>query len=304
LGSVNNGKISGGILMLRLANIVTILLTLLISAAPAQERRDRGAIFELVLFGEREVDLQLESDTIDISFDAAWYRDRSFRALQFYAARNDIEMRYLTITYINGFSEDVRVDRTITRNGQIQVDLEGGRSFIRRIEMYYRARPGSGRQALIRVYGEPARVAGPGPGDSQNPPAPNEWVRLGCGEAKFFNYNRPVQFTVRQPGRYHTIRITILGPRGQSTSGLFARGLSVEVFRASVIFINGVSEDIIDRPRTLDVNRSVEERLKALEHFVNQIEFRARTILNDGLPPAGSDIPLGRVCASGLPLQR
>lgn len=278
--------------MLRLANIVTIMLTLLISAAHAQENRDRGNVFELVLFGERVVDLRRDHDTIDVSYAEEYYRGRSFRALQFYAARNDIEMNRLRISYINGYSEEVPVNRTIPRNGQLQVDLDGGRSYIRRIEMFYRARPESGGQARIRVYGEPARVAGPG--GPQNPPDPNDWVRLGCRDAKFFGFNPPVQFTVRQPGLYQTIRISI---RGQ-------RGLSVEVFRVSVIYRNEVSEDIITRPRTFDVNQSVEVRLKAFEHFVNQIEFRAHTILKDGLPSSGSDIPLGRVCASGLPRQR
>ena len=177
--------------MLRLANIVTILLTLLISAAHAQQDRDRIAVFELVLLGEREVDLRRESDTIDVGYAAEWYTGRSFRALQFYAVRNDIEMNRLRITYFNGFSEDVRVDRTIPRNGQIQVDLEGGRSYIRRIEMFYRARPERGGQALIRVYGEPARVAGPGPEDPQYPPDPNSLGAIGLRRRQILRLQSP-----------------------------------------------------------------------------------------------------------------
>jgi hypothetical protein len=274
--------------MLRLVNIVTVLLTLLVSDAFAQgsrERRDRDAVFELVLLGEREVDLRRERDTLDVSYAEEWYRERSFRALQFYAGRNDIEMYSLRITYINGFSEEFQVNRTISRNGQIQVDLDGGRSYIRRIEMSYRAQPEGGRQALIRVYGEPGRVAGPG----TPPPDADSWVRLGCRDAKVFSFDSREQIIVDR--RLDAVRIRVIR-------------VPVEIRSLRVVYANGASEDVISRPRTFQVGQTQELRLKAWEDLIDRIEFNAHTLLEGGLPAAGARPQLGSVCASGQPARR
>jgi hypothetical protein len=273
--------------MLRIANVVAVLLTLLISDAFAQgarDRRDRDAVFELVLFGEREVDLRRERDTLEVSYAEEWYRERSFRALQFYAGRNDIEMYSLRITYINGFSEEFQVNRTIPRNGQIQVDLGEGRSYIRRIEMSYRAQPEGGRQALIRVYGEPARFAGPGT------PLPDaDWVRLGCRDAKVFSFDSREQIIVDR--RLESVRIRVIRA-------------PVEIRSLRVVYANGASEDVIPRPRTFQVGQTQELRLRAWEDIVDRIEFNAHTLLEGGLSGAGARPQLGSVCASGQPGRR
>jgi hypothetical protein len=58
---------------------------------------------------------------------------------------------------MNGVIEDLRADQRIPAGGSAEVDLRGARSFIRRIELTYRARPGFGGRALVKVYGEPSR---------------------------------------------------------------------------------------------------------------------------------------------------
>jgi hypothetical protein len=57
---------------------------------------------------------------------------------------------------LNGQSEDYPVDRLIRAGSELPVDLRARRSYLREIEMVYRARPGFRGQAVISVYGEPS----------------------------------------------------------------------------------------------------------------------------------------------------
>jgi hypothetical protein len=66
-------------------------------------------------------------------------------------------MMAIRLVYLNGHTEDLRVDRRIRAGGDMRVELRGDRSYLRQIEMTYRSRPNFEGQATIQVFGEPAR---------------------------------------------------------------------------------------------------------------------------------------------------
>jgi hypothetical protein len=92
------------------------------------------------------------------------------------------------LIYLNGYSEDFRIDRLIPRGAQLPLGLGGERSYLKQIEMTYRSRPDFGGQAVIRVFGEPTRRAegpsGPAPGRG------DKWAQIGCQEVSLFGRDR------------------------------------------------------------------------------------------------------------------
>ena len=109
-----------------------------------------------VLLGQERVSFQNERDSIRIGHGEEWYRTRGFDRLHFLSAEGAIQLNEIRITYINGFSELVRVDRTIEQGSSLTVELPGRRSYLREIEMNYRARLRGGGRGLIQVFGEQA----------------------------------------------------------------------------------------------------------------------------------------------------
>jgi hypothetical protein len=109
------------------------------------------------LLGEQTVGFTAERDIITIGQNEEWFRDRRFRSLHLIALRNDIYMRSMRIVYINGFTEDLEINRLVAAGTDTEIPLKGERSFIRQIEMVYRARPNFRGQAVMKVYGEPLR---------------------------------------------------------------------------------------------------------------------------------------------------
>jgi hypothetical protein len=109
-----------------------------------------------VLLGEQRVGFRVDRDTIDIGQSEDWFRNRAFRSLRFHADDNDVHMMAIRLVYLNGHIEDLRVNRQIRAGGDLRVDLRGDRSYIRQIEMTYRARPNFEGQAVVKVYGESA----------------------------------------------------------------------------------------------------------------------------------------------------
>ena len=159
--------------MPRLASTIAFLLTLMFSAAHAQNR-------EWVLLGQQTVGFRVDRDVINIGQPEEWFRSRSFRALHFMAERNDVYMMSVRLVYLNGYAEDFRIDRLIRQGSEMPIDLRGERSFLRQIEMIYRSRPDFRGEAVIRVFGEPFRRFGGPPG----PPLPGrgEIGRASCRE--------------------------------------------------------------------------------------------------------------------------
>ena len=140
--------------MLRL--FMSAAIALLVLALPAHAQRDRSDR-DWDLLGEKTVGFRVDRDTINIGQSEEWFRNRSYRALHFQADRSDVFMIGLRLVYLNGQTEELRVGRPIRAGGRLAVDLRGERSYLQQIEMTYRSRPNFAGQAVIKVYGEPAR---------------------------------------------------------------------------------------------------------------------------------------------------
>ena len=151
--------------MFRLLTTTAFAVLVLLSPAQAQREKDRGpdrsdaaeAKRGEVLLGEKRVGFRVDRDTINIGQSEDWFRDRSFRALRFRADGNDVHMLAIKLVYLNGHVEDLRVDRRIRSGGDLNVTLRGDRSYLKQIEMTYRSRPNFEGQAVVKVFGEPAR---------------------------------------------------------------------------------------------------------------------------------------------------
>lgn len=111
----------------------------------------------LITLGEKMIGFGVDRDVIEIGRSEDWYRDRGFRALHIEAERNDVHLLSVRAVYYNGYVEDLPADRLIRAGSSYEIDLRGNRSYLRRVELIYRARPGFGGRALVRVLGEPAR---------------------------------------------------------------------------------------------------------------------------------------------------
>ena len=128
-----------------------------VSGETAGRRHDDGPgrFREPVLLGEKSVGFGVDRDVIEIGRDEGWYRERTFRELKFEATGNDVHLMGVRLVYLNGASEDLRIDQRIPVGSQLAVSLRGDRSYIRAIEMTYRARRGFNGRANVRVWGIP-----------------------------------------------------------------------------------------------------------------------------------------------------
>lgn len=121
---------------------------------PSDPYADRG----WQLLGEQTVGPMVDRDVINIGQSEEWFRNRAYRALHFVSERSDVHVMKLQINFLNGYGEEYSVDRLIEAGRELTVDLPGGRSYLRSIELIYRA-VGGGRRgpAVVKVYGEPVR---------------------------------------------------------------------------------------------------------------------------------------------------
>jgi hypothetical protein len=105
-----------------------------------------------VTLGERDVDLTLEKDRIDVR------RARGrFQGIRLYAERNAIEISKVQITYSNGqvHNEERRIN-LLPGERTRPIDLRSEERFIDHIDLFYRTNPnatGNRRHAVIRVVG-------------------------------------------------------------------------------------------------------------------------------------------------------
>ncbi len=107
-----------------------------------------------MLLGENTVRFRGQREVLRLSNDEQWYRTRRFEKLHFRVSDGDVDMREIRIDYFNGYTETIRVARNLRRGSDLTVDLPGERSYLRQIEMTYRARPGSWQRPTLKVYGE------------------------------------------------------------------------------------------------------------------------------------------------------
>jgi hypothetical protein len=234
-----------------------------------------------VPLGERLVEFRTDRDVINIGQSEDWYRNRSFRALHFIAERNDVFMIGVRIVYLNGFGEDFRVDRMIPQGGELAVDLRGDRSFLRQIEMTYRSRPDFRGQALVKVFGEPGRRFGGGPGGGDN------WVELGCQQVNLFGQDRDTITVGRREGRFKAIRLS-------------ARDADVEMLDLKVIYANGDPDDIPVRNFIRAGERTRSLGLQGSERSIDRIEMTYRSAINPVNIIAQQRLSMATVCVEGL----
>lgn len=150
---------------MRLNWLAAVALAALTAVTPAQAQRGPGGGGDnWEMLGRQTVGFGNDRDSIQISQNEGWFRDKSFRTLRFVAEGNDVSLIALRLVYLNGHAEDLRVDRMIRRGQDLRVDLPGERSFLRQIDMQYKGNVGLSigaggirlQQATVSVYGERA----------------------------------------------------------------------------------------------------------------------------------------------------
>jgi len=259
----------------------------LVTDALAQRRdRDddrRGSRADWVLLGEQTVGFRVDRDAVNIGHGEDWYRERAFRRLHLVAERNDIYLLGIRLVYFNGFSEDFPVDRLI-REGQDQmIELRGDRKFLRRIEMTYRSRPNFEGRAVMKVYGEPSRRFGPGPGPlppiGTGPGEGRDWTELGCKQVSLFGADRDIVRVGRREGRFKAIRLHV-------------RGADVEMLDLRVVYANGEPDELRVRNIIRQGERTRPLDLRGWERSIDRVEMLYRTIPNFK--------GLATVCVEGL----
>ncbi|MEZ5851105.1 MAG: hypothetical protein R3D68_10715 [Hyphomicrobiaceae bacterium] len=116
-----------------------------------------GGRADWVPLGKQSVGFGVDRDVIRVGQSEDFYRNRGFDKLHFVAENNEVFMRSIRVVYMNGYTEDYNVERMIPAGRDLAVDLRGRRSYIREIEMTYRARRGFNGRAVVSVFGEPPR---------------------------------------------------------------------------------------------------------------------------------------------------
>jgi hypothetical protein len=256
-----------------------------VNAQPRGRGDVRGGIDrDWVLLGQKLVSFRVDRDVINIGQSEDWYRSRAFGSLHFVAERNDIHLLSVRVVYFNGYGETLDTDRLIPRGGQLVLDLRGERSYLRQIEMTYRSRPNFRGEALIKVYGEPARRGPPGP-----PPVAGgrDWVELGCQQVALLGKDRDTIPVGRREGRFKAIRLLV-------------RGADVEIRDLKVIYANGQPDDLLVRSTIREGERTRPLDLKGWERAIQQINMTYRTKLNPLRMIAKQRITTATVCVEGL----
>lgn len=248
--------------------------------------RDRRGGDDWVLLGEQRVGFRVDRDIIRIGQSEDWYRSRAFRTLHFKAQGNDVHMMAIRLVYMNGFGEDFRVDRLIRQGDDLPIDLRGERSFIRQIEMVYRARPDFGGQAVIQVFGELGR-RGPPPGPPPMASSGRDWVELGCQEVTLFGKDRDTIRVGRREGRFKSIRLHV-------------RGADVEMLDLRVIYSNGEPDDLRVRHMLRQGEFTRPMDLRGWERSIDRVEMTYRTAVNPIDIVTKQRIRSARVCVEGL----
>ena len=104
-----------------------------------------------VFLGQATAGFRAERDTIHVGRQAGF-----FRGIRFNVTGNDILMRTITITFVNGQSQMINVNhRFLPNSGSRYIDLPGNRRMIRSVSFVYKSL-GSARHernAVVKLYG-------------------------------------------------------------------------------------------------------------------------------------------------------
>src|SRR5262245_32780321 len=182
--------------MLRQISLIAIFLALLTAPSNAQRNSD------WILLGEQSVGFRVHHDTIKIGQPEDWFTNRAFRSLFIVAERTEAHIMGIRIVYLNGYTEDLRTNEFIRRGEQLEVNLDGDRSYLKQIELIYRVRPDFNGDAAIKVFAEPSRRFGGNQGRG-------DWQELGCQQVAAFGRDRDTLRVGRQEGRFKAIRLLV-----------------------------------------------------------------------------------------------
>lgn len=214
--------------MFRLLTAGFVALLFLLQPAAAQRVSDRG--WELL--GEKTVGFEVDRDVITVGQSEEWFAKRSYRSLRFAVQRNDVYLIEIRLVYLNGYAENLQVNRPIRAGSQLAVTLPGERSYLRQIEMTYRARPSFRGQAIVKVYGEASSRG-----------IPEQRESVGGGSEIFLGEQR-VGFLVDRD----TINVgqTEDWFRNRSFGALrfHADGNDVYLIGLRLVYLNGYTEDL------------------------------------------------------------
>lgn len=239
---------------------------------------------EWVLLGQQEVGFRVDRDVINIGHGADWYRDRAFRALHFVGHGNDVFLISLRLVYLNGFAEEFRVGQLIRPGQDLPIALRGERSFLRQVEMVYRARPNYQGRATVAVYGEPARRPLPPP---PPPGRPVGWVELSCQSVALIGKDRDSFKIGRQEGRFKSLRLHV-------------RGADVEVLDVTVVYANGEPDHLPVRLRIREGDRSPPYNLRGFERAIDRVDMTYKSAFNPVDIVAKQRFGQANVCIEGL----
>lgn len=263
-----------------MSGIFRLTITALLAAMMALPASAQRARSDWVLLGEQEVGFRVDRDVIRISREGV-----RFSQLRIEAERNEVYLISVGLVYQNGFREEFRVDNNVKPGNAPVINLRGDRSYLKQIELVYRARPDFRGRAIVRVYGE---LAGSGRDDRVA-----ERDRRGFAEIESQRISRrdrsPVVFDVgRRDGRFASLRF-------QAKDG------EIRIEDVRITFGNGQTQSVSvgDRIGEDEFSRPID--LEGDRRFIRSVRVEAR-------PARGNRdarlVLLGRADESREPVRR
>jgi hypothetical protein len=245
---------------------IIIALTMLVAAVlPAQAQRG-GNNWELL--GEARVAFRGDSDVIALGHNEDYYRARAYRRLRFVIDGGEVRMRFIKLVYLNGYSEDIEVLRTLGPGEQFDLDLRGERSFLREIHIVHKGKFGLSiggggirvAKPSVKVFGENVRFA----------PPPREDVRESRGGGRGWEQLATERFDRRED------RLVMPVGRREGRFGQLAievEGDSIVIRDVRIRFGNGDVQRIEVNRRVEDGQRSPPVDLEGNRRFIEEIVF-------------------------------
>ncbi len=220
-------------------------------ALPASAQRGTR---DWVLLGQQEVGFRVDRDTINIDHEGV-----RFSQLRVEAERNDVYLMSVRLVYQNGYAEEFRVDREIKAGrAALPIDLKGERSYLRRIELVYRARPDFRGRAIVRVYGELR-------GAPRRDPVADRFEQI---ESQTI-YRRSRDAVVFDLGRSEDAYTRL---RFQARNG------GIRIHDVSITFGNGQTQSVSINDRLSDDEQSRVIDLEGDRRFIKTIRVKARPV--------------------------
>ena len=206
-------------------------------------------------------DVRIDRDTINVTREGV-----RFSGLRIEALRNDVNLISIRLVYQNGYAEDFQANRDLRAGAPaLPIELNGERSYLKKIELVYRARPNFQGRAVVRVYGE----ARPSRGDRGH-----FADRRGTNDDRGFAeiesqtiYRHARDATIfdvgRREGRFASLRF-------QAKDG------DVHIQSVRIVFGNGETQNVSveDRLREGELTRVID--LEGDRRFIRQIHVEAR----------------------------